>query len=206
LAELAERRPLEWSKIAVTMRRLLLGFLLAALTGWACSQVDQLPRAGKTPGKNQTPPHSDPSTQSGESSSRDTRIDLSPPENDAKDHPASTVPAPTPEGDVEEFHPWDPHRALKDIEVGDFYLKRKNYRAALDRYQEALLYKPGDAIAHLRMGQCYEKLDQPEQAAKHYGEYLKILPDGPFSEEAKKGLERVKTEGAKSESALPDKP
>jgi tetratricopeptide (TPR) repeat protein len=183
------------------MRPLLLGFLLAALSGLVSSQVDPLPQSGKSPGRNQTPPHSDPSTQSGESSSLDTRIDLSPPEGDAKNHPTSKVSVPAPDDDVQEFHPWDPHRALKDIEVGDFYLKRKNYRAALDRYQEALVYKPADAIANLRMGQCYEKLDQPEQAAKHYGEYLKILPEGPFSDEAKKGLERVKTEGAKNEAA-----
>jgi hypothetical protein len=24
------------------------------------------------------------------------------------------------------FHPFDPHRAAKDIEVGDFYFKKKN--------------------------------------------------------------------------------
>ena len=42
-------------------------------------------------------------------------------------------------GDVQEFHPYDPHRASKDIEVGDFYFKKKNYGAALERYREALL-------------------------------------------------------------------
>ena len=42
-------------------------------------------------------------------------------------------------GDVSEFHPWNPHKAAKDIEVGDYYFKeRKNYRAAADRYREAL--------------------------------------------------------------------
>ena len=42
---------------------------------------------------------------------------------------------------MSEFHPWNPHKAAKDIEVGDYYFKRKNYRAAEDRYREALFYK-----------------------------------------------------------------
>jgi hypothetical protein len=32
-------------------------------------------------------------------------------------------------GGVQESR-WNPHMAEKDVEVGDFYFKRKNYRAA----------------------------------------------------------------------------
>ena len=83
------------------------------------------------------------------------------PPNDAKDHPNSTLPADDADenasGDVQEFHPFDPHRAAKDIEVGDFYFKKKNYGAALDRYREALFYKPNDAMANFRMAQALDK-------------------------------------------------
>src|SRR4029077_12238533 len=95
-------------------------------------------------------------------------------------------------GDVQEFHPFDPHRALKDIEVGDFYFKKKNYGAALDRYREALFYKPNDATANFRMAQALEKLARLDEAAEHYQEYLKVLPTGPQAEEAKKALEKIK--------------
>src|SRR6266568_3653713 len=88
---------------------------------------------------------SDRSREAQESSSRDTRIDISPPKDDAKNHPnsksavADLEEADRPDAsDVQEFHPWNPMKALKDIEVGDFYFKRRNYRAALDRYKEAL--------------------------------------------------------------------
>ncbi len=94
--------------------------------------------------------------------------------------------------DVTEFHPWDPHKAAKDVEVGDFYFKRKNYRAAEDRYREALLYKNNDAIATFRLAVCLEKLDQPDQARKEYEGYLKILPHGPQADEAQKAIERLK--------------
>lgn len=153
-------------------------------------------QAQKDPNQNQPPPRSERDKEAGESSSRDNRIDLSPPPNDAKEHPYSSVPSADADdaasGDVQEFHPYDPHRALKDIEVGDFYFKKKNYRAALDRYREALFYKPNDALANFRMAQAFEKLSQYNDATEHYEEYLKILPNGPQSEEAKKALEKLK--------------
>ena len=156
----------------------------------------QAQQGGKDPNQNQPPPRSDRDNEAGESSSKASRIDLSPPTDDAKEHPNSTVPeADTGEdtsGDVQELHPFDPHRAAKDLEVGDFYFKKKNYRAALDRYQEALFYKPNDALANFRMAQSFEKLNQSDDAVEHYEAYLRILPNGPLSEEAKKALEKLK--------------
>ncbi len=171
-------------------------FLLAICLCLAAVANGQSQSSDKDPNRNQPPPRSDRDNEAGESSSRDTRIDLSPPKDDAKDHPNSTLPeADTGEdtaGDVQELHPYDPHRALKDIEVGDFYFKKKNYRAALDRYREALFYKPNDALTNFRMAQAFEKLNQPDDAVDHYEAYLKVLPNGPLSEEAKKALEKLK--------------
>lgn len=96
------------------------------------------------------------------------------------------------------MHPFDPHKAAKDIEVGDFYFKRKNYRAAESRYREALLYKDNDAIATYRLAVCLEKLDRPDEAQEEYESYLKILPYGHEAEQAKKSLERLKSATAKS--------
>ena len=136
------------------------------------------------------------------SSSKDTRIDLSPPADDAKKHPdsgASVVDAED-TGGVQDFKAWDPHKAAKDIEIGDFYFKKKNYRAALDRYKEALTYKPNDAIANFRLGECEEKTGSPQEAVTYYEAYLKILPHGPLAPDAQKALDRLKSE-AKSDVA-----
>ena len=140
---------------------------------------------------------SSPARQAEMSSSNDTRIDLSPPKNDAKDHPNSgaammDTKEQAPPSDTQEMHPWDPHRAAKDVEVGDYYFKVKDYRGAMWRYQDALLYKPNDAVATFRLAQCEEKTNKPADAAQHYEAYLKILPEGPFAEEAKKALEHLK--------------
>jgi len=136
-----------------------------------------------------------------ESSSRDTRGDISPPRDDAKNHPFSkgAVADMTADEspDVQEFRPWNPMKALKDVEVGDFYFKRKNYRAALDRYKEALYYKDNDAMASFRLAQCQEKLGDKSEARKYYEQYLKILPEGPFAKEAQASLDRLARNEAK---------
>jgi tetratricopeptide (TPR) repeat protein len=152
-----------------------------------------------------SPQPSERSREAEESSSRDTRIDISPPKDDAKKHPnsADSVSDLTAEGmaeppsDVQEFHPWNPMKAIKDIEVGDYYFKRKNYRAALDRYKEALYYKENDAISTFRIGQCEEKVGSKDEAKKYYEQYLKILPEGPFAKEAHTSLERLAKNEAK---------
>jgi len=185
------------------MRRFVLIALVSFLLGgWAIAQQQSQPDQ-EQPGQNQAPPRSDRdrNAEAGESSSRDTRVDLSAPKDDAKNHPnsgiADTNPEDVPAGDVQEMHPWNPYRAMKDDEVGDFYFKRKSYRAALARYQDALVWKEKDAVANFRMAQCYEKLDQPDQAIVHYQEYLKILPEGPFAKEAQKALQKLKAEAKK---------
>ena len=165
----------------------------------------------KAQSPNLSPPRSDHvdatalGDQAGESSSKDTQIDLSPPENDARTHPQSAEALADAGADstggsaVGEFHPWDPHKAAKDVEVGDFYFKRRNYRAAEDRYREALYYKNNVAIATFRLAVCLEKLQRPDDARAEYESYLRILPYGPQAEEAHKSIDRLKKAEAKSE-------
>jgi tetratricopeptide (TPR) repeat protein len=133
----------------------------------------------------------------GESSSKATQIDLSAPPDDDKAHPASADAVAEAEAaahageSVSEFHAWDPHKAAKDVEVGDYYFKRKNYRGAESRYREALFYKENDAIATLRLAECLEKLGDMEEAGDQYRAYLKIMPHGPESDQARQGLART---------------
>lgn len=131
----------------------------------------------------------------GESSSKTTEIDLSPPADDAAAHPGSADAMDKaenpPDTSVNEMHAWNPHKAAKDIEVGDFYFKRKNYRAAESRYREALYYKDNDADATYRLAICLEKLNQPDDAITEFQSYLRILPHGAKSEDAQKAIERL---------------
>src|ERR1700730_6358938 len=172
----------------------------AALTdSQAPDSTSSKPAKARTPSL--APPRSDSvnadALGAGESSSKDAPLDLSPPVDDAKVHPQSSevlmdMESASGNADVSEFHPWNPHKAAKDIEVGDYYFKRKNYRAAEDRYREALTYKDNDAVATFRLAVCLEKMDQPDQARKEFENYLKILPNGPQSGEAQKAIQRLK--------------
>lgn len=203
------------------MRSLLwISLLVCGLAVWAQNSKSPSP---PPPSKSQTPasasesaPQANPNLQPprsdsvnirdldnagpGESSSKETQIDLSPPADDAKAHPKSSgvgtdESAPN-DNDVTEFHPWDPHRAAKDIEVGDFYFKRKNYVAAESRYREALYYKDNDAMATVRLAECLEKMDRPDEAREVYENYLKILPHGPRAEDVNKALQRLTSPAA----------
>ncbi len=184
---------------------------LAASYGWAQQDSNQNKSSPSPAPPNQSSPSqsspapSSPTPAAGassdapESSSRDTRIDTTPPKDDAKNHPnseeaVSDLEASSPSdssSDVQEFHPWNPYKANKDIQVGDYYFKRKNYKGALDRYKEALYYKQNDAVATYRMGECEEKLGHKEEAKKYFEQYLKILPDGPLAKEAHDSLAKL---------------
>src|SRR5580658_1153395 len=210
------------------MRSWLFIFLLAgSVAGWAQSSApsNSAPANSQTPNSASSsaakpepsapalaPPRSDRvnadelGNEPGESSSKDSPIDLSPPPDDAKAHPQSSdilmdeAVAPSNSG-VSEFHPWNPYKAAKDVEVGDFYFKRKNYRAAEDRYREALFYKENDAEATFHLAVCLEKLNQPDQASKEYETYLKILPHGAEAEKAQKAIQRLKGTAANAKPA-----
>jgi tetratricopeptide (TPR) repeat protein len=192
------------------MRNLLLILLLGwpvAVFAQNSNSPSKPPDSSKSaPAQNPklAPPRSDKVDAStlpddGESSSKETRIDLSPPADDAKTHPRSSeILVDEGSGDANQVHPWNPHKAAKDIEVGDFYFKRKNYAAAESRYREALYYKDNDAIATYHLAECLEKMDRPDEAREQYESYLKILPHGPEAENAQKAIERLKVGAAKA--------
>jgi len=138
----------------------------------------------------QEPPRSDrPSArEQGESSSKDTQVDISAPGDDAAKHPDSEDVS-----DTSELKPWNPHKAMKNVEVGDFYMKKGNYRAAISRYREALEWKPRDAVATFRLAQALDKSDQKLEATEQYQAYLKILPHGLYAEDCKKAIARLST-------------
>ena len=52
---------------------------------------------------------------------------------------------------------WDPLRAEKDLEVGQYYMRKGDVDAAIDRFQDATLAKPGYAIPFRYLGEAQEK-------------------------------------------------
>lgn len=127
--------------------------------------------------------------KSGDSSSQDSQIKLDGP---AKGSGDSTV---------QQMYPYDPHKSAKDVEVGRFYLKSKNYRAALDRFNEALLYKPRDAEATFFLAQTQERLELYDRASQSYRDYLTIIPEGQYARESQDALKRMEPRLQKTQLA-----
>ena len=189
----------------VRLRILILAFLSLCLTGFALAQSNEdegpmtripVDRSAAPPKDNRkAPPRSDQLAPD-ESSSKQTQIDVSPSGSDEKHSVAE-------DSELSEFHPWDPHKAMKCIEVGDYYYKQGNYRAALSRYQEALEWKPKDAEATYKLGEVQEKTGDANGALENYRAYLKLLPSGPYADKAQKGIDRLKSKAATAAQAAP---
>lgn len=154
----------------------------------ATSDAGATAHSGATVRPGQAPPDAVPLSQK-DSSSRSLIIDLSPPLGDLQKHPDSEAALEA--GGVSEMHLWDPHRAAKDDEVGNYYLKQQNYRGARWRFEDALRFKPNDAEATFRLAQIYEKTGPPAKAADYYRQYLSILPYGPYAKDSHAALDKL---------------
>ena len=125
----------------------------------------------------------------GESSSKDHGIDLSAPKDDVN-HEGDEESVAEATG-IHELKKWDPHKADKHFEVGQYYLKQKNYKAAISRFREALTYQSNHAEALYLLGTSLEKDGQRELARRAYKHYLEVLPHGPHAHEAHEAVDRV---------------
>jgi len=87
--------------------------------------------------------------------------------------------------------------ASKSVEIGDFYLKRKKYKAAMSRFQEALNTDPHYAPAYRELGRVYEKMGFWQKSLDAFQKYLDELPSAKDAREAKdihKAIARLEQE------------
>jgi tetratricopeptide (TPR) repeat protein len=96
-----------------------------------------------------------------------------PPQN--KPAPAGH-PAPVTNPVPDDGRRYYPPGAVKCVEIGNFYLRRGNYRGALSRFEEARDTDPYYAPAYLGLGKVYEKLGLKQKALDAYRKYLDALP------------------------------
>jgi len=68
-------------------------------------------------------------------------------------------------------------KAMKDVEVGDFYFKRKTIVPPSNATKKLSTTKTTTPCKS-KTAQCQEKLGNKSEAKKYYEQYLKILPEG----------------------------
>jgi tetratricopeptide (TPR) repeat protein len=86
---------------------------------------------------------------------------------------------------------WDPLRAEKDLEVGQYYMRRGDVDAAIDRFQDATVAKPGYAIPFRFLGEAQEKKGLRKQAIKSYRRYLDLYPHAEDREKIQKKIDKL---------------
>jgi tetratricopeptide (TPR) repeat protein len=86
---------------------------------------------------------------------------------------------------------WDPARAEKDIKVGHFYMDKGDVDAAIDRFEDATVAKPGYALPFLYLGEAHEKKGQKRLAAKAYRRYLDLSPHAEDAAKVRKKIDKL---------------
>jgi tetratricopeptide (TPR) repeat protein len=122
-----------------------------------------VPGAARAQGQTPPPPPTPPAA--GESSSKNADADAVPvpPKTDA-------------EKDLAALPAMDRLTAVKDIEIGTYYLNKGNLDAAIDRLHDAAVSYPTYAEPWRLMGIAYEKKGQLGEAIKADQEYLRLYP------------------------------
>jgi len=92
---------------------------------------------------------------------------------------------------------WDPLRAEKDLEVGQYYMKKGDVDAAIDRFQDATTAKPGYAIPFRFLGEAQEKKGLKRQAIKSYQRYLDLYPHAEDGDKIRKKIDKLYKEAEK---------
>ena len=80
-------------------------------------------------------------------------------------------------------------------------MKKGNYDAAIDRFQEAAHYQPALARPWRLMGEAYEKQHAYSRAIESYKKYLEILPRADDAAKVNKRMsllqEKIEKESSK---------
>jgi tetratricopeptide (TPR) repeat protein len=126
----------------------------------------------------------DPSQESSSKPASPPNDDLKPKSSDKKKKDTATKNAP-------DQPAWDPLRAEKDLEVGQYYMRKGDLDAAIDRFQDATEAKPGYAVPFKYLGEAQEKKGLKKQAIKSYQRYLDLYPHAEDGEKIKKKLEKL---------------
>jgi len=96
--------------------------------------------------------------------------------------------------------------ASKDIEVGSYYLDRKNWKAALSRFESAMILDPENPEVYWGLAEAEHHLGDFAHAKEHYLKLLEYDPDGPHGKQARKELKDPALEKAQSGPAASTTP
>lgn len=90
--------------------------------------------------------------------------------------------------------------STEDINVGKYYLDNKNWRAALSRFQSALVLAPEEPDVYWGLAESERHLGDYAHARAHYQKVIEYDPDSKHAKEAQKALKDPEIANAKAVS------
>lgn len=97
---------------------------------------------------------------------------------------------------------WDPLRAEKDMEVGIFYMHKGDLDAAMERFEDATLAKPGYALPYRYLGEAQERKGMKKAAIKSYKRYLDLFPHADDKDKIQKKIDKLYKDVEKEKKSL----
>jgi len=89
---------------------------------------------------------------------------------------------------------FNPTKAAKELEVGNYYMKKSNWAAATLRFEEALKWNPKYSAACLRLGEARENKGELSKAVEAYRKYLELDPNSKKRKDVEKSIGRLQRE------------
>jgi tetratricopeptide (TPR) repeat protein len=71
---------------------------------------------------------------------------------------------------------FNPLQAQRELRVGNFYFRQGKYKAAANRFSEAVKWNPALAEGYFRLGQAEEKLRDQKAAREAYAKFVQLAP------------------------------
>ncbi len=98
--------------------------------------------------------------------------------------------------------PVEHHEGAKEDEsVGSYYLDQKNWKAALSRFESALVLDPENPDVYWGLGEAERHLGNYSEAKAHYMKLVEYDPDSKHGKEAKKILKEPELANAPAVSS-----
>jgi tetratricopeptide (TPR) repeat protein len=97
---------------------------------------------------------------------------------------------------------WDPLRAERDMQVGEYYMHKGDLDAAIDRFEDAALAKPGYALPYRYLGEAQEKKGMKKKAIQSYKRYLDLYPKAEDKDKIQKKIDKLYKDVEKEKKSL----
>jgi tetratricopeptide (TPR) repeat protein len=102
----------------------------------------------------------------------------------------SQLPPEEDKAKVQQQYSFNPLQSKKEVTVGEFYLKKGDFKAAAGRFREATKWNDGNADAWLKLGDAEDKMKDSKAAHEAWEKYLQLAPEAKNAAEVRRKLQK----------------